>query len=116
MYDLIGNSIWTFLVLTVVIAGGVAFMVGQAVARTWRPMWQFVAYAALLGMVDRFLIFALFDGELLSPTGYALDTAVLIALAWVAFRSTRTYMMVTQYPWLYERAGPFSWRTRPGAQ
>ena len=116
VYDLIGNSIWVFLVLTVVIAGGVAFMVGQALARTWRPMWQLLGYAALVGAADRFLIFALFDGQLLSLAGYVLDTAVLIALAWIAFRSTRSYMMVTQYPWLYERTGPITWRARPGSQ
>ena len=115
MHALIGNSVWVFLALTVVIAGGTAFLMGQAVARTWRPPWQLLAYAVLLGAADRFLIFALFDGLLLSVAGYLLDTAVLIALAWIAYRSTRTYMMVTQYPWLYERSGPFSWRAKPGA-
>ena len=32
---------WTvFLIFTVLIAGGAAFLVGQAIAATWRPLWQ----------------------------------------------------------------------------
>jgi len=28
----------------------------------------------------------------------------------VAYRVIRAHKMVTQYPWLYQRAGLFSWR------
>ena len=58
-------------------------------------------YAALLGFLDRFIHWSLFDGDLLSPAGYLLDTAVLIAIALVAYRITQATKMVRQYPWLY---------------
>jgi hypothetical protein len=93
-------------------------MTGQAVANTWKPVWHGVAYALLLGLVDRFLIYALFDGELLSPVGYVVDAAMLVAIALLAFRIAQVRKMVQQYPWLYARTGPFSWREKspPGSR
>jgi hypothetical protein len=49
---------------------------------------------------------------MLSPTGYAIDTVVLLAIALSAFYMTRARQMAVQYPWLYERSGPFTWRER----
>jgi len=115
MEALIGNGIGTFIGITVVIAGGASFLMGQALAANWRPVWQAFLYGALLGGADRFLIFALFDGKLLSLPGYILDTAVLIGIALIAYRSTKAWKMVRQYPWLYERAGLFSWREKAEA-
>ena len=37
-------------------------MTGQALAETWRPAGRLSPTALLLGVADRFLIFALFDG------------------------------------------------------
>lgn len=105
-----GTSIGVFIGLTVVLGGGAAILTGQAIAGTWRPAWQ-VMFASLgLGFADRFLVFALFDGELLSAGGYLFDTAVIMSLGLVAYRLSWVRNMVTQYPWLYERAGP--WRIR----
>jgi branched-chain amino acid transport system ATP-binding protein len=73
-------------------------------------MWWTVPYCLLLGLVGRFLQWALFDGTLLSSTAYAVDVAVLIAIALFAYRVTQAGRMVRQYPWLYARAGLFSWR------
>ena len=39
--------------------------------QTWRPWWQVVAYALILGAAARFIHFALFDGTLLSLHYYA---------------------------------------------
>ncbi len=86
------------------------YMTGQALANTWRPAWQAAMYGAMLGLVDRFLVFALYGGELLSIGGYLIDAAILIGFGWLAFRLTQVHRMVSQYPWLYERTGPFSWR------
>ena len=91
-----------------------AYMTGQAMANTWRPAWQAAIYGAMLGLVDRFLVFALYEGELLSIDGYLIDAAILIAFAWSAFRLTQVHRMVSQYPWLYERTGPFGWREKRG--
>ena len=56
--------------------------------------------------------FALFGGELLSPTAYVIDTAVLAGIALFAHRLARARKMVAQYPWLYERAGLLDWRDK----
>jgi len=97
-----------FIGVTVLLGGGASYMMGQAIAITWRPYWHVVLYAALLGFADRFITFALFDGELLSLGGYLLDTAVLIAIGLLAYRITLVSNMVNQYPWLYKRTSPFS--------
>lgn len=115
MEELTGVSLGVFFGLTVVVMGFAAYATGQALADTWKPWWQAVVYAVLLGLGDRFLGFALFDGELLSLSGYLIDTAVLVAIALVAYRFTLAGKMVRQYPWLYLRAGPFGWRRKEGA-
>ena len=104
-------SAWpVFLGVTVVLCGFAAFATGRALAGTWRPIWWTVPYCLLLALVGRFLQWSLFDGELLSPTGYAVDAAVLTAVGLAAYRVTQAARMVRQYPWLYVRAGLFSWR------
>ena len=67
----------SLLALTIVMFGGGGFLMGQALADTWRPWWQILPYSALL-----------------------------------AFRLTLARKMPAQYPWLYERAGPFHWRAK----
>ena len=99
---------WTVVIL--VAMWFAAYMTAKALANAWRPMWQPVAYCGLLGFADRFLVFALYDGDLFSLTGYLVDTAVLIAISVLAFQLNRAKKMVSQYPWLYEPAGPLGWR------
>lgn len=99
-----------FIGVTVVLCGFAAFATGRALAGMWRPIWWTVPYCLLLGMVDRFLQWSLFDGALLSPLAYALDSAVLIAIGLLAYRMTQAARMARQYPWLYVRAGLLSWR------
>ncbi len=113
---LLGGPPLVFLLLTVIFMGGCAAMAGQALARTWRPFWQVVPYALLLGGADRFLSFAMFHGELLSVAGYLRDSAVLLIFAASLYRATRASQMATQYPWLYKRSGPFHWRARDDGQ
>ena len=105
-----------FVGLTLLVMGFAAFMTGQASANTWKPVHHALAYTLLLGCADRFLTFALFDGELLSLTGYLIDTATLMVIALLAYRLTQARKMVTQYPWLYERRGPFQWRPKGGTR
>jgi hypothetical protein len=109
---LLGASPAAFLGLTVLLFGGAALATGRAIARHWRPPWQLAPYALLLGLGDRFLLYALFDGELLSASGYAIAVLILLLLCLLAYRITRARLMVRQYPWLYESAGPLSWRDR----
>lgn len=112
MEDVLGASLPVFFWVTIVLFGGAAFMMGQAIAGTWRPAWQVVVYGALLTLGDRFLIYALFQGGLLSISGYLVHAVVLVAIGLVAYQLTRAHKMVVQYPWLYERAGLFNWRER----
>jgi hypothetical protein len=112
MNSVFGASAASFLGLTVLLFGGAALATGRALARGWRPVWQPALYAMLLAAGDRFLLYALFDGELLSPYGYTLAALILLLLALLGYRLTRVRQMVQQYPWLYEAAGPFAWRER----
>ncbi|WP_112664518.1 DUF6867 family protein [Microvirga flavescens] len=106
------QSIWLFLFITVILGGSAAWMTGRAIALTWRPRWQSIVYLLILGAAVRFIHFALFQGTLLSPHYYAVDTIVLIIIGSLSFQQTRARQMTTQYRWLYERAGPFSWREK----
>ncbi|WP_136659372.1 DUF6867 family protein [Nitratireductor sp. XY-223] len=106
------TSFPTFLMLTVVIGGAAAYMTGRALAAHWRPIIQPVLYTLLLAAVVRFFHYALFGGALLSLHYYVVDAAVLISAALLGYRITRVRQMVTQYSWLYERSGPFSWREK----
>jgi branched-chain amino acid transport system ATP-binding protein len=110
--DLLGSSLVAFAIITGGIIGFAAYMTGQALAATWRPYWQLVAYCVLLAGAARFLVYALADGALLSPGGYVLGLMLIIGIASFAFRLTRARRMVAQYPWLYDRQGLFGWRRR----
>jgi branched-chain amino acid transport system ATP-binding protein len=112
MPALLGTTWPAMIWITLIFMGGCAFMTGQSLARTWRPLWQTIPYALLLGLADRFLVFALFEGQLLSIAGYLADGTFLVAVAVATYRATRARMMVTQYPWLYQRDGLFGWREK----
>lgn len=112
MEALLGTSITVYIGVVGVIMGFCAYMTGQAIANTWKPIRHLIFYLLLLGVVSRFLVFALYDGELLSLSGWLIDTAVMQAIGLFAFYVSRSRKMVAQYPWLYERAGLFGWRTR----
>ena len=110
-----GTTLPVFLGLTLALFGGGAWMTGRALGATWRPAGQILPYGALLAAGSRFFDWALFQGDLLSLPGYALALVVMLLLGFAAYRINRARRMVAQYPWLYERAGPFAWRARkPG--
>lgn len=108
----IEDSPWIFLIMTVIIGGGAAFMSGRGLASKWRPVWMAVAYMIPMGLALRFFHYALFEGNLLSLRFFMTDTLVLVAGTLLGYRLTRVQQMVSQYPWLYERAGPLAWRSR----
>ena len=107
-----GENPLVFLILTCVFGGGAAWLSGRAVAETWRPVWMAAASGLGIALATRFLTYGLFDGELLSLAGYIRDGAVLAGLAAIAWRMRLAAKMTTQYPWLYEASGPFSWRDK----
>lgn len=110
------ETLLQIMLVTGLIGGGAAWLAGRAIAQTWRPFWHVLVYMALLGAAVRFIHFALFGGNLLEPPSYAIDTLYLVVLGSAGWRVTRTSQMVSQYPWLYERASPFAWRERPAGQ
>ena len=114
MEDLLGSGIPVFCGITLVLMGVATYSTGQALADTWRPLWQIIPYGLLLGAADRFLTWALFMGPLFSLTAYVFDTAILLVICLLAYRLTRARKMVNQYPWIYERSGLFGWREKGG--
>jgi hypothetical protein len=106
------DSFGIFLLVTVVLGGGAAMLAGRAIAATWRPWWQVIVYALILGGAVRFIHFALFDGTLLSPHYYLVDSAICAAAAFLGFRAARASQMVTQYRWINVVDGPLRWRRR----
>ena len=115
MQALVGTSLGVFIGLTVILIGGAAIMTGRALADGWKPAWQVVAACFGLALADRFLVYALFGGELLSLSGFIVDFALLTALGLIAHRLTLVHKMIAQYPWRYERASLWSYRERPEA-
>ena len=85
---------------------------GQAAAATWRPVRHLLFYCFLLALTDRFLTWSLFQGELLSISGFIVDMAVIVGIGLFAYRTKRVFQMVSQYPWLYERSGLWSYRDK----
>lgn len=97
---------WEFILVTVVLAGGAAFMTGRAIASVWSGRGQLLAYMVLLAAATRFFHFALFKGTLIAPYYYLIDLIVLLVIAEIGFRLTRSKQMVQQYGFLgRSRAG-----------
>ena len=106
------DSLGVFLLVTVLLGGGGAWLTGRAIAGTWRPIAQVCLYTLILGMAVRFIHFALFGGTLLSLHYYVVDTAICMALGVTGFRITRARQMVEQYHWLNARSGALGWRRK----
>jgi hypothetical protein len=116
------KSFTAFFIVTVLLGGGAAFLAGRSLARSWRSLERLLLYMLLLGAAVRFLHWGLFveatflswrevQGTL-SLHYYVVDTLILMAIATLGYRFERAAQMTTQYNWLYERTGPFTWRKR----
>jgi hypothetical protein len=106
------GSFGVFLLVTVILGGGGAALAGRAIALTWRPWWQIVAYMLLLAAAVRFFHFALFGGTLLSLHYYLTDSAICTACGFIGFRAARAAQMVSQYRWINQPNGPLRWRRK----
>ena len=105
-----GEATGSVILVTGVIGSTAAFLTGRAIAASWRSPWQAVAAMLPLAAAARFIHFALFQGQLLSLPSYASDFAFFVAVGLIAWRTAQAAQMVRQYPWLYARSGPLSWR------
>ena len=99
MPDSLYDSVGPFLLITVVLGGGAAWLAGRAVAQTWRPWWHGMLGMVLLGAAARFIHVALFDGTWSVPA-VGLDIAVVMGFAAAGFRMTRARQMARQYGFL----------------
>lgn len=106
-------SLGDFLLVTVALGGGGAWMSGRAVAKGWNPFFQVFLYAVLVTCAVRFCHFALFHGTLFAVDHFLLELVILFSIATLGFRSVRKQQMTQRYGWLYESAGPLTWRRRP---
>jgi hypothetical protein len=106
------GSFGVFLLVTIILGGGAAALTGRAIAATWRPRWQVVAYSLILAGAVRFIHFSLFGGTFLSLHYYLVDGVFCVAFVFLGFRAARASQMVNQYRWLNEAAGPMRWRRR----
>jgi hypothetical protein len=106
------DSFGVFLLVSVLLGGGAAWLAGRAIAATWRPWWQVTFYMLILGVAVRFLHFALFDASLLSLHYYLVDTGVCLGFGFLGFRAARAAQMATQYRWINVRTGAFTWGRR----
>jgi branched-chain amino acid transport system ATP-binding protein len=113
MTALLGTSLGVFIGFTLIITGGAAIMTGRALADGWQKAWLVVAACFGLALADRFLVYALFQGELLHLAGFVIHFLAITALALLAHRITAVRKMVTQYPWRYERSSLFAYREKP---
>lgn len=105
-------TISRFLLVTVFLGGGAAWISGRSTSQQWRP-WIVLFFSVLgLGIAVRFIHHALFGGTMFSLQYYVVDTTVLLVIGSIGYRLTRTNQMVTQYSWLFEKNGPFNWRPR----
>ena len=80
------HSLGVFLLVSVAMGGGAAWLAGRAIAATWRPWWHVVLYMLILSLAVRFIHFALFDSILLSLHYYLVDFAVVWGSAWLPAR------------------------------
>jgi hypothetical protein len=106
------GSLGVFVLVTVILGGGGAWLTGRAIAGTWRPPWQVVIYMLLLAAAVRFIHMALFGGTLLSLHYYIVDAVVCLAFGAGGFRAARAALMARQYGWLIERQGAMRWRRK----
>jgi hypothetical protein len=106
------GSVGVFVLLTIMLGGGAAFLAGRTLAKEWRPIGLVLFYMIPLGAGVRFLHFALYEHDLFSGAHFVAHTLILMAFALFGYRLKRVDQMIKQYPWLYERSGPLAWRSK----
>ena len=91
------GSFGVFLLVSVALGGGAAALAGRAIAQTWRPWWQVVAYMLILGGVVRFFHYALFAGTLLSLHYYLVDYDLRAEAAGIDTQKVAVHILSGEY-------------------
>jgi hypothetical protein len=113
-------SLIDFILVTVFLGGGAAWLTGRATALTWSSWAVLVVYIVLLTAATRFIHFSLFEGSFFLPLATfwtalyhaGIDFVILMTAAVLGRQITRAGQMSIQYQFLFERAGPLGWRER----
>jgi hypothetical protein len=98
--------------LVLIIGFWTAWRAGKAAAEGWNNYLTVIVYTLLLGVVMRFLHFALFQGPFISAFYYVLDVVILLVFSSAGYRIRRTRQMVQNYYWLYEPTSAFSFKKK----
>ena len=98
--------------LVLVIGFWTAWRAGKAAAEGWNNYLTVLVYTLLLGVVMRFLHFALFQGPFIDAFYYLLDVVILLVFSSAGYRIRRTRQMVQNYYWLYEPTSAFSFKKK----
>ena len=101
-----------FLLMTLTLFGWCSYQLGKAMANTWQPISLMIFYVLLLTAFDRFLLFALFEQELLSVVMFLIDFITLSLISLISHRVAKISYMVNQYPWKYQKSGFFSYKNK----
>ena len=110
------ESFGVFLLVTIAMGGGAAWLAGRAIASTWRPWWHVAFYMGILAVAVRFIHYSLFGGTFVSLHYYLVDGVVCLGFGFLGFRAMRTVQMTTQYRWINARTGPLRWARRPASR
>lgn len=111
--NLLGEtSLGDFLLVSLGLGGGAAWLTGKSVARGWGTFRHLLVYCALLTAAVRFCHFALFADHLFAPRAMVVEFILVTAIATLGFRALRKRQMTQHYGWLYEPAGLLAWRDR----
>ena len=101
-----------FILITLTLFGWCSYQLGKAMANTWQSISLMIFYVFLLTLFDRFLLFALFEQELLSIILFFIDFITLLLISSVSYRVAKINYMVNQYPWKYQKIGFFSYKNK----
>ena len=105
-------QLFDFILMTMILFGWCSYQLGKAMANSWKPILLMIFYVLLLTVFDRFLLFALFEQELLSLIMFLIDFIVLSIISLISYRLTKIKYMVNQYPWKYQKTGLFSFNKK----
>jgi hypothetical protein len=102
------QSVASFLLISLVLAGAGAYATGRALASLWQPFRLALLYVVFLTAGERFLHFALFREPLWAPAWWALDYGLSLAIAALAYYRKRAQQMARQYGFLLLNANQLS--------
>jgi hypothetical protein len=106
------HDVADFIIVTLILGGGAAFLTGRAVAFAWEPFARALLWMIPLACAVRFIHYAIFGGTLLSLWFYLVDLVVLLIAAGLGHRLTRARQMTERYAWRVAADGAWSWRLK----